>query len=81
MIIARSLPALLQGATQWRQFPFPDLLAGAAIVGAAIIGNDTGIDGINGFVESLSGESGSWLMVLAGAYIVSHRLTIGELLF
>ena len=65
MIIARSLRAPLRGATQWRRFLFPGLLAGAALatafVGAALIGKDTGIDGINGFVESLSGESGSSL--------------------
>jgi len=65
MIIAQRLRGSLQGATQWRQFLFPGLLAGAAlsiaIVGAALIGSDTGIDGINGFVERLSGESGSSL--------------------
>ena len=32
-----------------------------AIVGAILIGNDSGIDGINGFVESLSGSSSSTL--------------------
>ncbi len=32
-----------------------------AIVGAIIIGSDSGIDGINGFVESLSGSSSSKL--------------------
>ncbi len=65
MIIARRLRAPLRGATQLRQFLYPGLLAGAtlsiAIVAAAFIGSDTGIDGINGFVESLSGESGSSL--------------------
>ena len=32
-----------------------------AVVGAIIIGSDSGIDGINGFVESLSGSSSSRL--------------------
>ncbi len=32
-----------------------------AIVGAIIIGSDSGIDGVNGFVESLSGSSSSTL--------------------
>ena len=32
-----------------------------AIVGAILIGNDSGIDGVNGFVESLSGSSSSTL--------------------
>ena len=32
-----------------------------AIVGALIIGSDSGIDGVNGFVESLSGSSSSTL--------------------
>ena len=65
MIIAQRLRAPLRGATQLRQFLFPGLLAAAALsiafIGAALIGGDTGIDGINGFVERLSGESGSSL--------------------
>ncbi|MCI0899005.1 MAG: hypothetical protein J4O11_11975, partial [Chloroflexi bacterium] len=32
-----------------------------ALIGAIIIGSDSGIDGINGFVESLSGSSSSTL--------------------
>ena len=32
-----------------------------AVVGAVIIGSDSGIDGVNGFVESLSGSSSSTL--------------------
>jgi len=65
MIIARRLRAPLRGATQLRQFLYPGLLAGAALatafIGAALIGSDTGLDGINGFVDSLSGESGTSL--------------------
>ena len=65
MIIAKRLRAPLRGVPQLQQFFFPGLLAAAALaiafIGAALIGSDTGLDGINGFVESLSGESGSSL--------------------
>ena len=39
----------------------------SALIGALIIGNDTGIDDVNLFVERLSGDSGSWLGGLVGA--------------
>ena len=39
----------------------------SALIGALIIGNDTGIDGVNLFMERLSGDSGSWLEGLVGA--------------
>jgi len=39
----------------------------SALIGALIIGNDTGIDGVNLFMERLSGDSGSWLGGLVGA--------------
>ena len=38
-----------------------------AFIGAIVIGSDTGIDGVNLFVERLSGDSGSWLGGLVGA--------------
>ena len=38
-----------------------------AFVGAVIIGSDNGIDGVNLFVERLSGDSSSWLGGLVGA--------------
>ena len=38
-----------------------------ALIGALIIGNDSGIDEVNLFVERLSGDSGSWLGGLVGA--------------
>ena len=38
-----------------------------AFVGAIIIGSDSGIDGVNLFVERLSGDSSSWLGGLVGA--------------
>jgi cytochrome c biogenesis protein CcdA len=40
---------------------------GIAVVGAAVIGRDGGIDGVNGFVEFLSGNSGAFLGGLVGA--------------
>jgi cytochrome c biogenesis protein CcdA len=38
-----------------------------AVIGALIIGSDSGIDDVNLFVERLSGDSGSWLGGLVGA--------------
>ena len=38
-----------------------------AFIGALIIGSDSGIDGVNLFVERLSGDSSSWLGGLVGA--------------
>ena len=37
------------------------LALGIALAGAMIIGRDSGIDGVNGFVERISGRSGSFL--------------------
>ncbi len=62
---SRSLTTYLRETNVWRSLILPGLLAGFALAiaffGAALIGKDTGIDGINGFVESLSGGSGSAL--------------------
>ena len=48
-----------------RSVVLPVVVAAAAlttaVVGAIVIGSDTGIDGVNGFVESLSGRSSSTL--------------------
>jgi len=38
-----------------------------AFIGAIVIGNDSGIDDVNLFVERLSGDSGSWLGGLVSA--------------
>ena len=60
-----SLTTYLRETNVWRSLILPGLLAGFALaiafIGAALIGEDTGIDGINGFVERLSGGSGSAL--------------------
>ncbi len=62
---SRSLTTYLRETNVWRRLILPGLLAGFALaiafLGAALIGKDTGIDGINGFVERLSGGSGSAL--------------------
>ena len=37
------------------------LAIAVAVIGAIVVGNDSGIDGVNSFVETLSGTSGSFL--------------------
>ena len=65
MSIAKSLPASLREANVWRRFALPVLVATGALavafIGAILIGQDTGIDGVNGFIESLSGNSSTFL--------------------
>ncbi len=65
MSIARSLPASFREADVWRRFALPVLVATGALavafIGAILIGQDSGIDGVNGFVEGLSGDSSSFL--------------------
>ena len=60
-IIGRSL---FQGRIL-RSLVLPALVAGlslaVAVIGAILIGRDSGIDGVNGFVEALSGNSSSFL--------------------
>ena len=55
----------------WRRLVFPTLVAALsltiAVVGAFLIGDGSGIDGVNGFVEFLSGSSSSFLGGLVGA--------------
>ena len=62
---ALGIPASLQDPQVRRGLVLSVLLAAAALVGplvgAIIIGGGSGIDGVNGFVESLSGNSSSWL--------------------
>ena len=53
------------GANLGRRVLLPALVAGlslsTAFIGAALLGGDGGIDGVNRFVETLSGDSGSVL--------------------
>ena len=71
MAISKTLSSYISGANVWRSLVFPSLVAALsltiAVVGAVLIGKDSGIDGVNGFVEFLSGRSGSFLGGLAGA--------------
>ena len=61
----RGIPGSLQDPQARRGLFLPLLLAVVAlaipVAGALIIGRGDGIDGVNGFVESLSGNSSSWL--------------------
>ena len=65
MTIARNLSSYLREPQNLRSLGIPLLLAavalGVAVVGALILGRDSGVDGINGFIENLSGMSGSYL--------------------
>ena len=63
--ISGGLAAAPAAPPNWKKIGLPVLLAVVAltvpVVGALIIGSGQGIDGVNGFVESLSGSSSSWL--------------------
>ena len=65
MSISEGIPVSIRGANAWRRFVFPGLAAGlalaAAIIGAILTGDTSGTGGINGFVETLSGSSSSFL--------------------
>jgi len=65
MLISRNMLATIRGVNVWRTLVLPGLLASTAlaiaVVGAILIGGGRGIDGVNGFVEILSGRSGSFL--------------------
>ena len=56
---------LLQRRIPLRTFLLPilvgSLAVAVAVIGAILVGNDSGIDGVNYFVETLSGTSGSFL--------------------
>ncbi|HEU0022523.1 MAG TPA: cytochrome c biogenesis protein CcdA [Dehalococcoidia bacterium] len=68
---ARSVSDTLREANVLRSVLVPVLVAGAAIaiafLGALLIGREDDIDGVNGFVEFLSGNSSSFLGGLVGA--------------
>ncbi|MFQ6028667.1 MAG: cytochrome c biogenesis CcdA family protein [Dehalococcoidia bacterium] len=71
MSVARTLSASMKDPAWLRSLARPALIAGIAIgvavLGAIIIGRENDIDGVNGFVELLSGNSSSFLGGLVGA--------------
>ena len=71
MSLAKSLSTTFRETNLLRSLVLPVLVAttalAVAVIGALIIRGDGGIDGVNGFVEILSGRSGAFLGGLAGA--------------
>ncbi len=65
MTISKSISASLRSANMWRSLVFPVLIAtlalAVAFIGAILTGDSSGIGGVNGFVEFLSGDSSSFL--------------------
>ncbi len=65
MATSSNIFTTLRQTNALRGLLLPTLVAAVALavayVGALIIGKDSGIDGVNGFVESLSGGSSSVL--------------------
>ena len=65
MSISKAITASLRGTNVWRSIVFPAAVASLslsiAVVGAILLGQDRGIDGVNRFVETLSGGSGTFL--------------------
>ena len=65
MFIYRAIYASIQETNMWQAIGLPTVVASLsisiAVIGAIILGKDSGIDGINKFVEILSGNSGTVL--------------------
>ncbi len=65
MTIARNISTYLREPQALRSLVVPALVAagalGIAFLGALILGQDSGVDGVNRFVENLSGMSGSYI--------------------
>lgn len=63
--LSRGISTSLRDPQSWKKMGLPALLAivalGIPVAGALAIGSGGGIDGVNGFVESLSGNSSTWL--------------------
>ena len=61
----KSIPLLIPSVNTWKSYILPGLAAVAAltvaVVGAHLTGEVSGTSGVNGFVESLSGRSSSYL--------------------
>ena len=67
-----------QVSSPWRTILLPALVGGLAIaaaaIGAMLVGNDGGIDGVNSIVERLSGKSGSFF---SGLFPLGFALAAG----
>ena len=65
LILSKSISSTIRETNVWRSLVIPGLVAtvslAAAFIGAILIRGDSGIDGVNGFVESLSGGSSTFL--------------------
>ena len=65
MTTPRTISSSAQETAVWRSIVLPFSVAGLslsiAVIGAILLGKDSGIDGINGYVESLSGDSSRFL--------------------
>ena len=61
----KSISLLIPGANVWRSYALPGLAGvvalALAVVGATLTGETSGTGGVNGFVETLSGRSSSYL--------------------
>jgi cytochrome c biogenesis protein CcdA len=65
MFATKTISAMLRQPNQWRSIALSAglgcLALAVAYIGAVTLGKDTGIDGLNRFVEGLSGSSSSFL--------------------
>ena len=65
MFATKTISAMLRQPNQWRSIALSAglgcLALAVAYIGAVTLGKDTGIDGVNRFVEGLSGSSSSFL--------------------
>jgi cytochrome c-type biogenesis protein len=65
MSISKAISTSIQRMNVWQSIVLPAVVASVslsiAFIGALVLGQDSGIDGVNGFVETLSGDSGSFL--------------------
>ena len=65
LALSKGIATSLRDPQGWKRIGLPTLLAMVALAvplaGALAIGSGQGVDGINGLVESLSGNSSTWL--------------------